>query len=542
MVGLIPIAIAMAQETGSIQGVVLDAVSHQPIRKAAVSVIFFGGPMPGQTPDQNPGLTKEGPRTVITDASGAFTFSNLSAGQYQLTVMHQNYPEAFLGGTHKSVQLSATDMTPRVTVELTPGAALSGHIVDEDGDPLSGCLVEPHPAKNPDGGVAMMREPMTHEDGSYRLFGIPGGKYIISAQCAASVFQPRPLSEGPDPPPSAAYPRQYYPAASDIKSAEAIELSAGAEKSGVDFQMRPVAVTHIHGTLVTGSADWRGRSDLRVQLVPMDNHGPRGFGLAGGQVNPKDGSFELRQVFPGSYWLMVFSQDFSARGPQADVSNRVGAVTRVEVSTKPVEISLQLRSAMEISGRVEIEQGQTQPSQAPPGQDPNNRLRPSQVNLRLVAETQVGMPPSPTQINDDGTFTIKSVLPGEWRIRLLAPEAFLKSAWLGGDDVTNRTLDLSSGVAPPLRIVVSTNTATIKGTAPSAQAVFAVPVSEDEMTPGWHTAAVDASGQFTVTGLAPGKYRVVAGDIGPIPENGGQEVTVGEGETATVEVKPESKP
>jgi hypothetical protein len=42
--------------------------------------------------------------------------------------------------------------------------------------------------------------------------------------------------------------------------------------------------------------------------------------------------------------------------------------------------------------------------------------------------------------------------------------------------------------------------------------------------------------------VPPGKYRVAVGDNGaPMPE-GGQEVSLAEGETATIEVKPEAKP
>jgi hypothetical protein len=44
-------------------------------------------------------------------------------------------------------------------------------------------------------------------------------------------------------------------------------------------------------------------------------------------------------------------------------------------------------------------------------------------------------------------------------------------------------------------------------------------------------------------GLAPGKYRIAVGDTGAsMPEEGGQEVTLGEGETAMIDLKPENKP
>jgi hypothetical protein len=304
--GLVALAASMAQDqTGRIEGVVQDSVSHQPVKKATVTFSFSSGSSVTQGPDT-------GPSSTTTDSSGAFTFNNLAAGQYQVTVMHQSYPQARMGGVRKTVQVSAGDTASSLTVELIPGAAVAGHVVDEDGDPLGGCIIQPHPARNFNEGIPMMRIPQDGDDGSYRISGIPPGKYIITAQCLASVFEPRPLSEGPDPPPSAAYPLQFYPAARDVKSAQVVELLPGAEKSGIDFQMRPVPVTSIRGALATGSADWRGREDLRIQLVPLEQRGRGGFGLAtGAQINPKDGSFELRQVFPGSYRLVAFSQEMA---------------------------------------------------------------------------------------------------------------------------------------------------------------------------------------------------------------------------------------
>jgi hypothetical protein len=530
LLSLLVIAAAAAQQqTGRIEGVVLDSVSHQPVKKATVSLNFTFT----SSAEASVQALTHGSTTATTDQSGSFAFNDLPAGHYLLNVMHQNYPQARMGGTRKSVQVAAGDTATSVTVELIPGAAISGHIVDEDGDPLTGCLVQVHPAKNFNQGVAMARPPVIHEDSSYRLYAIPPGKYTITAQCTSAVFQPRPLSEGPDPPPSAAYPLQFYPAASDLKSAEIVELLPGSEKSGVDFQMRPVPVTHISGTLVAGSADWHGRDDIRVELLPLDPQLSRSMILNGGdQVNPKDGSFELRQVFPGSYLVAVFSQDFS-KGPQPEASNQIGAIARVDVADKPVKLSLQIHSALNISGTVEIERGNNTTSQLTPGE----------IAIHLIPVHQIGFPPGPTQVHEDGSFTVKSLLPGEWRMNLLAPAAFVKSAWLGNTEVTHQKLDLSSGSAAPLKIVVSTDTATIRGTGPAGQMAFADRINEDDSQPGSSATQIDTNGQFTLPSLAPGKYRIRAGEVGAgMPEEGGQEVTVHEGETATIDVKPETKP
>jgi hypothetical protein len=73
--------------------------------------------------------------------------------------------------------------------------------------------------------------------------------------------------------------------------------------------------------------------------------------------------------------------------------------------------------------------------------------------------------------------------------------------------------------------------------------VFPARLDESDEPERWRGAQVDSNGQFTLPGLAPGKYRIVATDNGdPPPEDSGQEVTVREGETATIEIKPEIQP
>jgi carboxypeptidase family protein len=526
LLGLLAIAATAQDQTGRVQGVVLDALTHQPVRKATIDIELIGN-AGGQTRVQQQQPQQQG---AVTDTSGTFEFHGLPAGRYQIRVMHQSYPRLGFDGVRKNVEVSASEAAARVTVELVPGASVTGRVVDEDGDPLTGCFVQLHPAKNPNGGVPATYVPLAGNDGSYRLANIPPGKYILNAQCRTPVFQPRPLSDGPDPPPSAAYPVQYYAGASDPESAQIVELTPGAERSGIDFQMRPVPVTHIHGTLTAASADWHGRNDLVAQLLPLD---PRTSiaSISNGRVNPLNGSFEIRQIFPGPYRLIVFSRNALQRGVNRRESpDLVGAAARVDVAGKPLEISLPFHRGVDVSGTVEIEHSD----------NAANRITPEQVGIQLTPEFPFVPFPSPVQAGEDRSFTIKSVFPGEWRIRLTAPSAFVKSAWLGTEDVTHGILDLTSGSAPPLRILVSSNTATIRGTAPDSQMVFATPLDAPGPTPSGRT---DSSGQFTITGLAPGKYRVVGLDNGaPLPDEGGREVTLREGETAVIEVKPEPKP
>lgn len=499
-------------QTGSVSGVVTDAVTHMPVKKAMVT-LNPGGNLAGH------GMAG----SASTDASGAFAIANLQAGQYRLVIQHQSYPQARFGGVAKNIEIKAGEAAAPVNVELIPGASVSGHIVDEDGDSLPNCFVQVHPAKNFDQGVPMMGFSSSNQDGEWRAWGIAPGKYILSAQCGRTVFQPRPFSAGPDPAPSKAYPAQFYPLARDAKGAQVIDLTAGNEKSGVDFQMSPMPVTQVRGAFAPGSADWHG-SKLNMQLIPLqDQGGNRVINMnMGAMPNLDKGTFEFQKVFAGSYILVAFSQ-----GPD------IGAWQRVDVGDKPVDLALELKQALELSGKVEI-------------QTTANTTRPvtlNQINVQLVPQYQVGIPFPQGQVNDDGTLTLKGVLPAPWRLQVNAPFAFVKAAWLGSTDVTNAPIDLSSGVAGTLRILVSTNTATIRGTAPAGQTVFAQRIDGEMPFRGTQGTGVDQNGQYKFEGLAPGKYRlVVQGDGGPIPEEGGQEITVREGETVMADLKAPSAP
>jgi protocatechuate 3,4-dioxygenase beta subunit len=522
----------IGNNTGSIKVTVVDSVTHQPVRKAMVRVTGMDGDSNATNSIVPRGVageqTPHTPQSQTTDGSGTFEETNLQPGQYSLSVQHQNYPHTQFGGS-RTISIKAGEQTDTI-IELVPGATVSGRVLDEDGDPLDGCVVRVQSAKAPYQNAMAMGALRSSEDGAYRLYGILAGKYTLTAQCQTAVFRPRPLSAGPDPPPSAAYAPQFYPAASSVESAEVIELTPGAEKSGVDFQMRPAHVTHIH-VVLAGGADWRGRNDLRWQLAPVDQSATIVFG-GWRPINASTGEFEIPQVFPGSYHLMVTSNLPSVA--EKPTGQLIGAAQQIDVGDKPMEVVVALHPAVDLNGTIEIE--------GPGGAD---RLKPSEMTVQLVPESprlfQGSAEPEPAQ--DDGSFTIKSAFPGPSRLQVNAPMAFLKSAWIGSAELIGGLLDLSSGAHGELRIVVSTNTASIHGTAPALAHVMMSPAGGSPSA-RLFLAQADENGQFKIEGLAPGKYRLGFADQLESPPTGAgtgaQEVTLQEGQTLVVELRPET--
>ena len=120
------------------------------------------------------------------------------------------------------------------------------------------------------------------------------------------------------------------------------------------------------------------------------------------------------------------------------------------------------------------------------------------------------------------------------------PGIFLKSALLGATDVTDHVLEFPWGSAEPLKLILSTNMATIKGTGSGGSDGLAAGEFED--TEAWRYL-----GQSGRPNRVSSAY--LAGSPWKIPRSDGrargttcrakwgQEVTVHEGETVTIEVK-----
>src|SRR5262249_53102865 len=155
---------------------------------------------------------------------------------------------------------------------------------------------------------------------------------------------------------------------------------------------------------------------LSLLLAPLGNSGQN----AGAPFDQNKGTFEFRQVFPGSYYLVAWTN--------GNDDTRIGGWQRIEVGKQPLNIAFELKSSVNIDGKVEFERLQSS----------TNPVSNQAIQVMLNSNGMVsGPPPRPAQANADGTFQLKGVLRGLWRLQVTAPNAFLKSAWLGNTDVTN---------------------------------------------------------------------------------------------------------
>src|SRR5262249_35761924 len=147
--------------------------------------------------------------------------------------------------------------------------------------------------------------------------------------------------------------------------------------------------------------------------------------------NGADGTFELRDVAPGSYWIQAQalpeSLDF-----QLSIAELMKNMARVpaDVGNADLEgVVVTFMAGLSLRGRVEIEKTVNTP---PPGTDPLMlSLEPQESTVGVVL---------PQAVKPDGTIVLESVVAGDYRIQIGGGprNLYLKSAHLGRTDVLNR--------------------------------------------------------------------------------------------------------
>jgi len=479
---VLPIAWSQGQQgRATLEGSVVNGVTGQVLKNVHLVLQPEDGAAAGE-------------RSTSTSANGAFQILNVDPGKYRLFAERAGYEPQYhtssglsiYQGTILTVE-SGTSMKD-VSIKLNPYGAVSGRVVDEDGEPLSHVSVQAMHRIYLRGKRQLIAagQGTTDDRGEYRIFDLPAGQYLVEAKASGEplLIEQRRFS----------YVPAYYPNTEDPRSATDLPIAPGQAQPGVDFSLRRVPTVAVQGNIVATAGEARG---VMVYLLPRAS-----AGLAEKSPVPVvDGHFEIPAVLPGSYVLAA--DQFGETGGAA-CSARVD----LEVRNQDIKgIALTLIRPGEVSGKVQLESSKT-------SELSDGRARALQISLqRLDDETSfVG-----ATADEAGKFRLRGVSPGFYRVLVnnLRAGLYVKAIRVGNYDVMETGLDISRGGLPgEIAIVLSANGGTLQGTArnengssPGGVQVLAIPAS------GAHrlkTAVTDQSGRYEIKGLAPGDYRVFA--------------------------------
>ena len=469
------LAIAFAQPPGKgvISGIVVDASNNEPVRKAIVTLTWQGAPRSWST--------------GRTDSSGQFKFEGLPSGKYDLRAIKADTGTAIYGASSvrelgELITLEDGETPAGVKLRFLHSATISGRALDPRGDPATNISVTLlKPSRNLGEGVlARYRSSETNDRGEYRLVDVEPGQYYLHAEQHFERVGAEPLVQ------------QFLAGARESKDATFLTIHGGETLEGVDFHMTSEPYVRIHGR-ITGIPDaWREMKGIDIMSWTADEYVEHSIGLPQTTQAPDyTFSFDLK---PGRYGLDA----------SINIEGKTWTATRfVDTAQTSGDVVLTLSPPVDVKGKLQVES-----AGAPSAGTFNLLLTRRGFGPRIIANVAA-----------DGSFTLNQVPPGEWLLNInpLPPEAFLKVARLGDQDVRFARMDIRPGSEDPLSIVISMNTAQIHGEVDAGPGdskragILLAPTGQySTLTRFYYDVAADDSGKFELKNIRPGKYNVFA--------------------------------
>ncbi len=513
-------------ETAVITGRVVDAGSGQPINGAVVTLTVQ------QQPYWSPfGRQGRSPRvSVMTRSDGRFTFRNVIAGAHDVHAAKPGYIAGAYGqrrpdGSSRKIELDQAEEAT-IAITLWTYGAITGTIVDEAGEPVVGQEVRAL-RRVFAGGRSHLRPAGGHwtdDRGVYRIGALLPGAYLVmpaitQRAVAASVTDPGQAPEGtavvgigsafhvidvdsPVPPllPGSdrllIYPMQFYPGVPTAAQATPIVVGSGEERANVDFQFLPVPAARVSGRAFEGLPG--AHVTLRLfQAVASETNDA----VVAEAYSDANGVFMFPAVPPGDYVLKALSST-----PE---DNRWAVVGSSVGQRDVANLDFVLRTGLRINGRVEM-YGSRQPT-----------IRDMHVAIDAADGSVLDVQPVP--VTPAGRFTIDRLPAGNYVLRV----GSVPSGWMVGS-ITHDGRDVSDapialGADAEVAVTLTNRLTEIHGTArsskgtPDPDAVVVVfPADRDGWLDAGRTASrvrsvrPDRNGDFSVVGLLPGEYNVVA--------------------------------
>ena len=423
--------------TAVLKGQVL-AASGGPVRRAQVRAMS---------------MESRGGGVTSTDADGRYEIKDLPAGRYNLTAtksgfVQSDYGQRRPGEPGTPIDLGDGQTADKVNFVLARGGVISGRILDDGGEPVSGTMVAAVryqfvagarrlvPAR----GEGSTRS--TDDQGAFRLFGLPPGDYYVSANNRNNMM----VMPGVTNTESDGFAPTYYPGTPNIAEATRVTVRANQEMSGASFALIVARMAKVRGRALNS----RGEpvASTMLMLTP-DEPMVMSMGFNNAMV-AGDGSFEFANVPPGRYNLQV-------RPGGMPNANSEFATVKVTVGNDDIDNLIVTTSVGATARGVVLTDDGSVPT-----------FRADQVSIFPSPAEPGGMMINPGQnrINDDFTFELTSLSERRLIRANIGPTLgwYLKAVVLDGQDVTDSGVEFTPGRSyDGLQIIFSKKTTDLSG-------------------------------------------------------------------------------
>ena len=403
--------------TATIVGQVVDATTGAPVPEAIVTLTlprYFDNP---SAPNER----------VMADVEGRFFFTGLPAGEYYMAAARDGYAPGTYGqrqafGQSLRLSLGEGEQAADVRLRMWKYGVIAGTVVDEAGEPVVGVAVRALIRNvvagrtqygNPEVISELVPSAPTDDRGMFRLSQLMPGTYVVvvpsthttlpaaalaqsNTELRSDLFfsgvtevallgQPRTQQVGdaalmsssrvPIPPaPSSTgrmetYRTTYFAAAATAAAATQIAIAAGEERGDVTIALRPVPAVRVSGRLVTPEGSAPPFTTIRLVGDAMAgvimSIGSAGGGLeAASGMSDSAGRFTLLGVPAGEY-VLTHANAFLSRALQQGTT-AYWLSQPVTVGAEDLDLTVQVRPALRVEGRMEFRSSKNPPTAAPP--------------------------------------------------------------------------------------------------------------------------------------------------------------------------------
>lgn len=359
-----------ADQSCSIEGGVVDAATALPL-EGAILTLYPQGETAGES--------------VVSGADGTFHFNGLEPGIYRLSAWHvgylrKAYSQRGLNRFGVPLKLAPGQDRQNVVFRLLRAAAISGHVFEENGDPVLGASVQ---AMRFDWSYGQRRlkaagYASTDDRGAYRVFGLEPGRYYLSATYLRMEAMQLGLGVSPE-----GFVPTFYPDTTDVGTAVPITLQAGDDVSGYDITLISEHAVSVRGSIPIANDTVNGVSyGQQVWLSRVDGT-LRREGSRWSNPDSK-GHFVFTSVTPGTYVLQ-----WQPSGPGRKSQEEATQV--IQVGDSDIDgINLVPQPELKVAGSVRVEGGA--------------KVNLSRVGIRLIPTGPFPAGYPGARVQSDGTF------------------------------------------------------------------------------------------------------------------------------------------
>ena len=342
-----------------------------------------------------------------TDGDGRYLVSGLPEGRYVVSAMLKAFVLAQSSDNpelSRTVTLDEGEARENIDFALIRGGVMTGRVMDDEGAPLIAKRIQLYTVDE-QGQKRYYQSPFMYEmsetddRGVYRIYGLPPGRYIISAGDEGGGD---PLSFG-----SGKFARTWHPDTIDEKQARIIVIKEGSEVTDVDIRFGSARNTYEAAGRVVDRETGKPVPRVSVSCRSKPEKDAPNSAYSTTAVADGQGNFRLTGLPPGRYQARI--ADYQVE------TGYTGEATEFEITNDNVSgVEVKVFPGATISGVVVIE-----------GADAaaKNKLQSMSIAPGVTPANSGSYAPRHStyaKVNADGSFTIRGLSAGRVTFRLIS--------------------------------------------------------------------------------------------------------------------------